>query len=261
MKTIQGQGPSAWTCGGQGVLALILAGLLAACGGGSNTASPVISRPAPALPASVPAVAAGTWVVMGSSTAAGSGASAGKAWVDLLGAAYGSRGAQVANIAQGGTLTYEGLSAATAPVAGRPAPNPALNIDQALARKPVLLIVSYPTNDTALGYSVEETVNNLLAIRSQALAAGVPVVLTSTQPRNLSDAQLAQLRAIDTRLAASVGACFVELRAALAGAEGRLAPAFDSGDGVHPNNAGHEQIWTEIRTTIESGRCIKVPPQ
>jgi acyl-CoA thioesterase-1 len=223
MKTIQGQGPGAWTRGGQGVLALMLSGLLAACGGGPGAAPPAISRPAPAPPASVPAVAAGTWVVMGSSTAAGAGASAGKGWGALIGATYGSRGAQVANIAQGGTVTYEGLSAATAPVAGRPAPNPALNIDQALARKPVLLIVSYPTNDTAFGYSVDETVNNLLAIRSQALAAGVPVVLTSTQPHNLNDAQLAQLRAIDTRLAASIGACFVEVRGA--GGSGRTAGA------------------------------------
>lgn len=236
--------------------AMALFGVLGACGGGSGTpASAPVAAPVTAAP--VAQVKAGTWVVMGSSTAAGTGAPADKAWVAQLASAYAARGAQVLNIAKGGTVTYEGLSAGTPAVAGRPAPNPALNIDQALAHKPVLLIVSYPTNDTALGYSVDETVNNLLAIRSQALAAGVPVVLTSTQPRNLGDAQLAQLRAIDTRLAASVGACFVELQAALAGADGRLAPGYDAGDGVHPNEAGHAVIAAQVAELIKKEQCVR----
>lgn len=256
MKTIQGHGPITRRRSGRGILALALVGLLAACGGGSDANPPALA--APALPATVPVVGAGTWVVMGSSTAAGAGAPAGKGWAALMGAAYAVRGAQVANIAQGGTVSYQGLSASAVPVAGRPAPNPALNIDQALSRKPVLLIVSYPTNDTAFGYSVDETVNNLLAIRSQALGAGVPVVVISTQPRNLSDAQLAQLRAIDTRLAASVGACFVEVRAALAGDDGRLAPRYDSGERVHPNEAGHQLIAEQIDKTIAARKCVSL---
>jgi acyl-CoA thioesterase-1 len=242
--------------------ALLIAGLLVACGGGGGGADSAATAPAAAMPAPAPAVvptvAAGIWVVMGSSSAAGAGAAEGKGWAALLQAAYGPRGAQIANIAKGGSVSYAGLGASAAPVAGRPLPDPAANVDQALARKPVLLIVSYPTNDTALGYSVDETVNNLLAIRAQALAAGVPVVLTSTQPRNLNDAQLAQLRTIDGRLAAGVGACFVEVRAALAGADGRLAAAYDSGDGVHPNEAGHLEISSRITALINSGRCLRI---
>lgn len=240
---------------------LALAAMLAACGGGGGAeppaAAPVVSAPPPAAPP-VAQVGAGTWVVMGSSTAAGSGAPAGKGWVALVGAAYGGRGAQVANIARGGTVTYEGLSASATRVAGRPAPDPAVNIDQALARRPVLLIVSYPTNDTALGYSVDETVDNLLAIRSQAQAAGVPVIVASTQPRNLNDAQLAQMRTIDSRLASSVGACFVDVRQLLAGPDGRLAPGYDSGDGVHPNEAGHRLIAEQMDKTIGARNCVSL---
>jgi hypothetical protein len=232
-------------------LAVALLGSLGACGGGSGTSAPV--------PAPVVEVKAGTWVVMGSSTAAGTGAPAGKGWVAQLAAAYAARGVQVANIAKGASLTYEGLSTNAVAVAGRPAPDPAVNIDQALARKPVLLIVSYPSNDTAHSYSVDETVNNLLAIRAQALAAGVPVVVTSTQPRNLTDSQLAQMRTIDQKLAASVGGCFVAIRQALAGPDGRLAPGYDSGGGVHPNEAWHVVIATQVGNLLNQETCIRLP--
>jgi lysophospholipase L1-like esterase len=241
----------------KGVVLVVLAGVLSACGGGTDAASR--SVPAPAPVATGPAqVASGTWVVMGSSTAAGAGASQGKGWASLLEAAYSAHGVRIANIANGGTVTYEGLGTNTTPVAGRPAPDPALNIDQALSRKPVLLIVSYPTNDTALGYSVDETVRNLLAIRAQALAAKVPVVLTSTQPRNLTDAQLAQMRTIDERVAASVGECFVDVRQVLAGINGLLAPNYDSGDGVHPNEAGHQVITAQVEKMIAARKCVSV---
>jgi len=195
---------------------------------------------------------------MGSSTAAGAGASAGNGWVNLLQTAMAAHGAQIDNIALGGTVTYEGRSAAAAAVANRPKPNPAINIDQALSRKPVLLIVSYPSNDTAKGYSADETVNNILAIRAQALAAGVPVLVMSTQPRNLSSAQLAQLEVIDQRLSTSAGKCFVNVRSVLAGADGRLASDIDSGDGAHPNTAGHARIAAQVTAAIGAGECVKV---
>lgn len=238
------------------LLCIALSSMLVACGGGgSNAAAPA---PVATVPAPVAQVRPGTWAVIGSSTAAGAGAAAGKGWVALLASEYAERGAQIENLAKGGTVTYHGLSVNTPPTAGRPAPDAAINIDAALARKPVLLIVSYPTNDTALGYSTEETVKNLLAIRTQALAAGVPVVVTSTQPRDLSDAQLSQLAAIDQRLAAAVGPCFVEIRQKLAGTDGRLAAAYDSSDRVHPNEAGHSQIMASVKDVVEAGKCVQL---
>jgi len=228
--------------------------VLGACGGGgAETSAPA---PTSTVVTPIAQVNPGTWVVMGSSTAAGAGASTARSWAALLAAVYAAQGAQLVNIAKGGTVTYEGLSVDAAQVLGRPAPDTAINIDQALARKPVLLIVSYPSNDTALGYSVDETVNNLLAIRARALAANVPVIVVSTQPRNLADNQLEQLRTIDQRLAAAVGGCLVDVRQPLAGADGRLAAAFDAGDGVHPNDAGHQVVATQIQILIDSKKCV-----
>lgn len=241
------------------LLCITLSGMLMACGGGgSDAAAPA---PVATVPAPVAQVRPGTWVVMGSSTAAGAGAAAGKGWVALLGETHAAGGAQIANIAKGGTVSYEGLSVNAARPAGRPSSDPAGNIDQALLRKPVLLVVSYPTNDTALGYSVDETVGNLLAIRAQALAAGVPVVVTSTQPRNLSDTQLAQMRVIDQRLSAEVKGCFVAINQLLAGPDGRLASAYDSGDGVHPNEQGHRIIQGQVSSLLYSGNCVKLVQQ
>ena len=237
---------------------IIIAALctLAGCGGGEGTPAPAVTTPL-----AVAQVRAGAWVVIGSSTAAGAGAPTGRGWVDQVAASLVARGATFVNLAKGGSVTYHGLPASASPVAGRPAPDAAANIDQALARAPVVLIISYPTNDTALGYSADETVANILAIRARAMAAAVPVLITSTQPRTLNAVQLAQLREIDQRLSASVGPCFVSLHSALAGPDGKLAAAYDAGDGVHPNEAGHGLIASKVQEIIAKKQCLRVLPE
>lgn len=235
---------------------LILTGALSACGGGGSGSTPSVASPD--VQAAV--LKSGAWVVMGSSTAAGAGASQGKSWVELLQSGVKNQAIPFVNIAKGGTVTYHGLSAAAIPQSGRPLPDPAANIDQALSRNPALLILAYPTNDTALGYTVEETVNNLLSIRNQALANSVSVMLLSTQPRNLPSAQLAPLPLIDERLAAIAGPCFVEVRRGLAAANGQLAALYDAGDGVHPNDEGHRLIATRIQAVLDGGRCVQTTP-
>jgi acyl-CoA thioesterase-1 len=244
------------------LLPLLTFSFLAACGGGGGSSSPISSAQPPSAPSSGTAppytVRSGVWVVMGSSTAAGNGAPPDKGWVAVLGQTLSDRGIQVVNIARAGTVTYNGLSSSTAPTPNRPAPDAALNIDQALSRKPVALMLAYPTNDTGLGYSLDETVNNLMAIRATALASSVPVMVLSTQPRNLPDAQRATLKDINVRLASEVGPCFVNVYDSLAGPDGRLLPSYDSGDGTHPNEAGHRVIATIMQTAIENAKCISV---
>lgn len=165
---------------------------------------------------------------------------------------------EVVNIAKGGTVTYHGLSLASEQVSGRPAPDPAANIDAALVRNPVVLLIAYPSNDTANGYSADETINNILTIRATALARNIAVIVLSTQPRNLNGEQLATLKIIDERLSAAVGACFVDVRTALAGSDGRLASFVDAGDGVHPNDAGHKLIAARVTDVLDGGKCVRL---
>lgn len=235
------------------VVALVLFASLAACSGGDAGPEVTANEPQAVTPAPV---VPGSWVVMGSSTAAGSGASPGKSWVALMQA--NTAQVQVSNLAVGGSTSYSGLSLNTATTPGRPAPDAVHNIDAALAFQPRLLLVSYPGNDTALGYSVDETVRNLLSIRSTALAAGTAVMVLSTQPRRLSPQQLASLAQIDQRLSAALGPCFVAVRESLAGSDGGLAPANDSGDGVHPSDEGHALIWQSVSARLLDEQCVRL---
>jgi len=234
------------------VLALV-ALWLGLCGAGG--AEP--SAPAPTAPAA--ASTRGTWVVLGSSTAAGNGAPAGQGWVSLIESAYRPAGVSVRNLAVAGTVTYHALPGATWPSLSRPSPKAQANVDAALALAPRLLLLAYPSNDTARGYSVEETVSNLLAIRQASLAQGVPVLVLSTQPRNLSAEQRASLSLIDQQLRAAVGPCFVAVNERLATPDGLLQSAYDSGDGVHPNAAGHRLIADQVLAVINGGQCVKPP--
>jgi lysophospholipase L1-like esterase len=223
---------------------------LAACGGGSPSGAG----------ASGPLVVPGTWTVIGSSTPAGAGATPGHGWVDLLRDAYAARGVAVENLAMGGSLSYQGVPTATPLTAGRPAPDPVHNIDAALVHAPVLVVVSYPSNDEAAGYTADETVGNILAIRADAVAQGVSVAVTSTQPRRAAPtAQQAEIAAqVDRRLADAFGPCFVDVRSALATPDNTLDPRYDSGDGQHLNDAGHAVVFERLQAMLESQRCVRV---
>ncbi len=260
---------SSFRIGGLALLSLTALFILAGCGGGgaaaTSTTPPTSSAPVSPLPAPTGTplpyeVRPGTWVVMGSSTAAGNGAPAGKGWVSILQGTLGNRGVHLLNIARPSTVTYQGLSISTALTPNRPLPDPTINIDQALSHKAVALILAYPTNDTGSGYSSDETVNNLMAIRATALDSSVPVMILSAQPRNFTDAERSTLKDINAKLASRLGSCFINVYDGLAGADGRLRANYDSGDGTHPNEAGHQLIASIVQATTDSGECIRMVP-
>jgi lysophospholipase L1-like esterase len=225
--------------------------VLSACGGGGSGG--------PVPPEPVPVVAPGTWVVMGSSSAAGQGATAGQSWAVTLAAAHAGRGVTLRNIARGGTLTPMARPAAAPAPADRPAPDAAVNVDTALAPRPALLLLSFPTNDTAAGYPADETVGHLRVIRQAAAAAQVPVLVLGTQPRDaFTTTQRATLAEIDRQLAAATGPCFVPLFEALADAQGAIRPEFAAGDGIHLNDAGHAVVRQRVQAVLDGGRCVRL---
>jgi lysophospholipase L1-like esterase len=198
---------------------------------------------------------------MGSSTAAGQGATPGQSWADRLQAGQLARQVVVHNIARNGALTSQALPAASTPLAGRPAPDPAINIDRALGYSPKLVLMSFPTNDTVAGYPADETVANLRTLRVTAAAGGAASIVLGVQPRDgLDAAQRGVLAEIDRGLAELAGACFVPLQAALADVGGGIALAYAAGDGVHLNDAGHALVQQRVQAVLDAGRCVRLAP-
>lgn len=234
------------------LLATTLTLLTCACGGGGDAG-------AQTPPAPPPLVARGTWVVMGSSSAAGVGASPGQGWAALLATANAARQVTLQNIAVGGTLSYQALPTGSTPPAGRPAPDPTLNTNRALAAAPRLVLLSFPSNDVVAGIGAAETAANLQAMRSALQAGGAATLVLGTQPRDaLTTAQRQSQADLEARLSTAFGSCLVTLQAALSDSAGNIAPAFAAGDGIHLNDAGHARVQQLVQAALDSGRCVRL---
>lgn len=190
-------------------------------------------------------------VVIGSSTAAGAGAEpADSAWVNRYRAwLQGINPAnEVLNLALGGFSTYQLLPSSLFGVKYRPAPDSLRNISKALSLRPQAIIINLPSNDAASGYSLEEQMANFDKIVKKARRAGVPVWICTTQPRNFSaDKVLIQLLARHAILE-TYGPQAINVWDALAEPNGLLDARFNSGDGVHLNNAGHSEIFEQVKS-------------
>ena len=199
------------------------------------------------------------WVVMGSSTAFGAGASTpDKSWVGLLKKSTVAATATIHNIARGGDLTYQALSTTCVISSDRPKPAPANNFEKALEFKPDLVILSYPSNDIAVGYSVNEAAANLLLLRWQFAQKNIPVLIVSAQPRNIAKEQQAKLIELDSILRPLVGACYVDVYQKLVGSDGNLAAQYNAGDGVHLTDAGHQIVFDSVMQRITSRQCVSI---
>jgi len=193
---------------------------------------------------SAPQVAPGIWVALGASTTAGFIVSTpSRAWVPRLQAVVEGKGVAILNLAVAGSITSQWM--------------PLLNA--AMRDRPTLVLMNATNNDLVAGIGIDETLANLLALRAMAAAGGASVVMISTQPRNLSEADLLRLRMLDGQLAAAFRPCFVDIYSPLAGPDGRLAAVYDAGDGVHPNDAGHAIIFQRVDAVLLSGRCVAAP--
>lgn len=236
-------------------MTVLLPALVLGCGGGGSETENTAQDSTP------PVVVPGPWVVMGSSTAVGVGATSGRSWPERLAIAMAPRQVVLHNLARAGTLTPQALPASTP--APRPAPDPTVNIDRAVSFAPRLVLLSFPTNDTVAGYSASETVTHLDTMRRAAAAAGSAAVVMGVQPRSgLTVAQQTTLAEVDRQLATQAGACFLPLHAALADpATGvDISPAYAAGDGIHLNDAGHARVWELLKALLDAGRCVRLGP-
>lgn len=221
---------------------MIAALLIWGCAGGSPT--PEVDGPAPLHV-----------VVLGSSTAAGVGpVDARNAWVERYRAHLSHRNprSRVTNLARPGYTTFHVRPTWADGATERPAVDPDRNVTAALTLDPDALLVNLPSNDAAAGFPLDEQLRNLAQVVDAADA--VPVWISTTQPRNLDQPGRGLLVAMRDATGQVAPGRTMDFWTELATPDGRIAPRWDAGDGVHLNDEAHALL---LRRVLEAG----VPPR
>lgn len=193
-------------------------------------------------------------IILGSSTAAGYGASASKrAWAGLLNQYL--TNSKVVNLAKGGYTTYHILPTDVPNPDGRPNADTTRNITAALKQHPTVLIVSMTTNDVASGYSLDEIMRNLRSVRQIALANGVRrFIVTTSHPRRINAAATQKYIEQRDRILKTYGLEAVNFFDPVADSTHCFRAELLSADGIHPNDQGHAVLFEQIRKAIERNK-------
>lgn len=181
-------------------------------------------------------------VVLGSSTAAGSGpSSSDSAWVNRYRKYIQAINPlnQITNLAIGGTNTYKIMPDWFIPPTGRPITNTSNNVSEAVRLNADAIIVNMPSNDAASGFGVNEQMSNFITIKQVADSFNIPIWICTTQPRNFSSTQ----KLIQTLTRDSIlnyfGSKAIDFWTGFADTSNSIKPIFDSGDGIHMNDTAH----------------------
>lgn len=126
-------------------------------------------------------------------------------------------------------------------------PDPAKNITAAIASHPDVIIANYPTNsyDTL---RIDSILYCLRTIRDSANKAGIPCFITTTQPRSqFSLPARTKLNELKDSILLEMGFFAIDFWDGLTDpADFTILPAYNSGDGVHFNNAGHDTLFQRV---------------
>jgi lysophospholipase L1-like esterase len=199
--------------------------------------------------------------VLGSSTAAGTGASQpGRSWVGLLQAWLArTKGGNIINLAAPGILSTSALCTQQVNSNISELIAPTRNVDRALKLGATHFILAFPSNDTTRGMPAEQTISNFLDMRQCAQSNDkAQVAVMSSLPRDgLTKQQNATIAQIDAAMLKEFGSCFINVRSALADTDHEsIRHDLSAGDGVHFNNAGHAVIFGMVKRFMESGQCF-----
>lgn len=216
-------------------------------------------------------------VVLGSSTAAGTGASTpANSWVGKMTSYYNKNGSDgvdttVVNLSMGGNHSYSIVPSGFTPPPGRPFTDDSRNITAALAQSPDVIIVNLPSNDafyasngTWTNYTIKETMDNFRLVESLARAAHVPIFFATAQPRNLNTEYRDTLRRTKDSIIAGFGVSrTIDFWTDLTETDGSnlMLASVNSGDGVHVNNLGHNFLYTRVINKNIFGTYTFLPVQ
>jgi lysophospholipase L1-like esterase len=202
-------------------------------------------------------------VVLGSSTSAGTGPKdPNNAWVPRY-QAYLARqfpSFVLTNLAVGGQTTYHIQPTGYVPPRGRPTPVEGKNVTAALALRPDAIIVNLPSNDQAGDYSQAEQQANYERIAQLAANAQVKLWVSTSQPRNYTESsRLTSLMQTRGFVLQRFAPRTLDFWTPFARASGTIKPEYDSGDGVHMNDAAHA-ILADTVIAARLPQAILSPP-
>lgn len=204
-------------------------------------------------------------VVMGSSTAAGAGASKyDSAWVGRLiknvrADMNDGKDTIVYNIALGGTTTYVGREMGFVPPSGYLGPDPERNIDKALSYNPDIILVNYPSNDVANNMTTTTTMANYEVYNRRATDAGKKIYFLTSQPRNtVNYDQQVQLRDQKAVIMNTYPSTSINVWDILVAQDGlSIDPAINA-DGTHVTDAGHRRIFQTVAALVAPAALLPV---
>ncbi|NJN26656.1 MAG: T9SS type A sorting domain-containing protein [Cyclobacteriaceae bacterium] len=188
-------------------------------------------------------------VILGSSTAVGSGSTNNMAWVTQYRQFLYDHvpGSFVQNLSVGGYTSYQFRETGFVPgISGRPRPDQQVNITKALTYDPDIIIVNLPSNDFASGFADQETYNNFNAIKAIAEANGVKIIFHTTQPRNFST--LSERQHMFTKaeyIKSHYSPDIVNTYDYLTDFTNYKILSYYNADNIHVNNAGHTVIFNK----------------
>ena len=197
-------------------------------------------------------------VILGSSTAAGNGASVfDSAWVGRLQASFRKNSFDgvdtlVDDKAVAGYVTYQSLPTNYPVPNNRPSPDANHNVTFVLNDLPKadIVIINYPTNDIVNGYDPKEMMDNLRIMYQQLSSHGIACFVTTSQPRNGStnDSTRAILRHLVDSIKNNFGYYAIDFWDDLVTNDGSNMLRSDlTPDGVHPNDTGHRFLFQRVQ--------------
>lgn len=192
-------------------------------------------------------------IVLGSSTAEGAGASIlSNSWVFRLEQELkiSNKASSVVNYGKSGYSTFHIMPTGTR-YSNRPNPDVERNITKALSNYPNMIIINMPSNDAAYGYSNEEQLRNYRLLIQLIKKRKIQYLLISPQPRNFkNNEQRKQQNELFQLMKKEFSPNFVDVWSILSSEDFSLKSTFDSGDGIHLNDQGHDYIFQQVFAKI-----------
>lgn len=190
-------------------------------------------------------------VVIGSSTAAGYGASVrDSCWVARLRSKLvgDNKKFKVINFGVGGYTTYKLMPTGyVSEIEKRPQVDTNRNVTAALKYHPALVIINLPSNDIAANFRDEEILKNYRVIIRTIASSRAEYIITGSQPRNFpAIEQRKRLKIINDKMISEYPTHIDDYFKKISTPTFGILKKYSAGDGIHLNNAGHRVIYQSI---------------